>query len=88
MKLQIALKTKVFFARPYAYWQRGLNEHTNGLVRQYFPKGTDLTSVSAESLQKVEDLLNNQQFPDNGFNHCYQYVTWAPFEVLFNFFHC
>jgi IS30 family transposase len=60
MKLQSAWKTQVFFARPYASWQRGLNEHTNGLVRQYFPKGTDLTGISAKNLQKIEDLLNNR----------------------------
>jgi IS30 family transposase len=60
MKLQKALKAKVFFARPYASWERGLNEHTNGLVRQYFPKGTDLTGVCAKTLQKIEDFLNNR----------------------------
>jgi len=54
------LQADTFFARPYSAWQRGLNEHTNGLVRQYFPKSTDFTTVSADDVQKVEELLNNR----------------------------
>jgi IS30 family transposase len=41
-------------------WERGLNEHTNGLVRQYFPKGTALTDCTNEEIQYVEDQLNNR----------------------------
>lgn len=54
------LNADTFFAKPYHSWERGLNEHTNGLVRQYFPKSTDFTTVAAHEVQKVEDLLNNR----------------------------
>ncbi len=52
------LKTKVFFADPYHPWQRGLNENTNGLLRQYFPKKCDFLAISAQDLQAVVDALN------------------------------
>lgn len=54
------LNARVFFNDPYSSWQRGTNENTNGLIRQYFPKGTDFTKVSDQEIQKVEDLLNNR----------------------------
>lgn len=50
----------VYFADPYSSWQRGTNENTNGLIRQYFPKGTDFSTVSAKQIQEVEDMLNNR----------------------------
>ncbi len=49
-----------FFAKPYHSWERGLNEHTNGLVRQYFPKGSDLSILSDADVQRVEDKLNSR----------------------------
>jgi IS30 family transposase len=50
----------VFFAPPASPWLRGTNENTNGLLRQYFPKGTDLSQHSVEELRRVEDRLNNR----------------------------
>jgi len=47
-----------YFARPYHAWERGLNENTNGLVRQYFPKGTSLASVTQKDVRRVQNLLN------------------------------
>jgi len=52
--------TKVFFADPHSPWQRPSNENTNGLLRQYFPKGTDLSRWSAEDLEAVAYALNNR----------------------------
>lgn len=49
-----------YFAKPYHSWERGLNEHTNGLVRQYFPKGTDFTILTHEEVAEVERRLNNR----------------------------
>ena len=51
-----ALEALFFFARP--YWERGLNEHANGLVQQYFPKATDFRSPA--ELERVENLLDNR----------------------------
>ena len=55
-----ALGADFFFATPYHAWERGLNENTNGLVRQYFPKGLDFATITHEDVQRVEDLLNNR----------------------------
>lgn len=55
-----ALDADFFFADPYSSWQRGTNENTNGLVRQYFPKKTDFTNLSDSDIQKVADRLNNR----------------------------
>lgn len=54
------LNAECYFATPYHSWERGLNEHTNGLVRQYVPKGTDFTMVSAREIQKIENALNDR----------------------------
>ncbi len=48
------------FATPYHSWERGRNEHTNGLVRPYFPKGTDFRQVTAAQVRAVEDRLNRR----------------------------
>ena len=48
----------IYFARPYHSWERGTNENTNGLIRQYFPKGTDFSGVTDKQIQEVEDKLN------------------------------
>jgi len=59
---RFALKTgtRVFFADPHSPWQRPTNENTNGLLRQYFPKGTDLSRWSAEDLDAVALAINNR----------------------------
>lgn len=54
------LDLKVYFAHPYCSWERGTNEHTNGLLRQFLPKGTDFRSVSWQELEQYTNLLNDR----------------------------
>jgi len=53
-------KMKVYFAHPYSSWERGTNENTNGLIRQFFPKGTDFRKVSKYQIKKAQHLLNGR----------------------------
>lgn len=55
-----ALNAKFYFAHPYASWERGLNENTNGLIRQYFPKNRDFTTITQKEINHVMDKLNNR----------------------------
>jgi IS30 family transposase len=59
-KLTRSLGLEVYFARPHAPWQRGTNENTNGLLRQFFPKGTDFTHISHRAVARVEKLINER----------------------------
>jgi len=61
------LNTGVYFADPYCSWQRGLNENTNGLLRQYFPKKCDFLAVSPQDFQAVVDSLNSRPRKRLGF---------------------
>jgi IS30 family transposase len=54
------LNARFFFAHPFASWERGLNENTNGLIRQYFPKKTDFTTITKEQIRFVMERLNNR----------------------------
>ena len=54
------LQIKVYFADPYSAWQRGLNENTNGLIRQYVPKGSDVRILTDHKVQHIMDRLNNR----------------------------
>ena len=49
-----------YFAHPYHSWERGTNENTNGLIRWYFPKGTDFATISDDAIKAVETALNNR----------------------------
>jgi len=51
---------EVYFAHPASPWERGTNENTNGLIRQYFPKGTDFTKISARTIKQVQRKLNGR----------------------------
>jgi IS30 family transposase len=73
--LSIKLGVECFFANPYHSWERGLNEHTNGLIRQFFPKGTNFKMVKPEALQRVVDLINHRP------RKSLDYRT--PYEVLY-----
>jgi len=54
------LDAQGYFAHPYHSWERGLNENTNGLIRQYLPKGTDFRTLTLEKLRSIMDRLNNR----------------------------
>jgi len=70
-----ALQARIYFAHPYASWERGLNENTNGLVRQYFPKKYDFTKITIAELQDVAARLNNRPRKTLGYR--------TPWEVFF-----
>jgi transposase, IS30 family len=59
-RLTVETGVPVFFADPHSPWQRGSNENTNGLLRQYFPKGTDLSRWTAEEINAVAHTLNSR----------------------------
>jgi IS30 family transposase len=59
-KLSEWLGLVVYFAAPYCAWQRGSNENLNGLVRQFYPKGTDFKKVARRDVKRIEQLLNNR----------------------------
>ena len=73
-RLAQKLGLDVYFARPYASWQRGLNENTNGLLRQFFPKGTDFARISYRQVARAERLLNERPRKNLGYK--------TPCEIL------
>jgi IS30 family transposase len=74
IELARRLRLDVFFAHPYHSWERGTNENTNGLLRQYLPKGTDLSQVTSDQLRAYVRQLNHRP------RKCLHYKT--PFEVF------
>ena len=70
------LEAQVYFAHPYASWERGVNENTNGLIRQYFPKRRDLTTVTKSEIEHAMNRLNYRPRKSLGFR--------TPYEVFFN----
>ena len=62
-----ALEARTYFAHPYASWERGINENTNGLLRQFFPKPTDFRKVSWQQVKAAVDNLNNRPRKTRGY---------------------
>ena len=74
-RVSASLKAAVFFADPYSSWQRGTNENTNGLIRQYLPKGTDFREISDQEIETIMNKLNNRPRKTLGYR--------TPNEVFF-----
>lgn len=70
------LKTDFYFAHPYQSWQRGLNEHTNGLIREYFPKEKEFQEITDKQIVDVQNKLNNRPRKVLGYK--------TPAEVFFD----
>jgi hypothetical protein len=68
-------QARIYFAHPYSSWERGLNENTNGLIRQYFPKKSDFSQITNIELERVAELLNNRPRKTLGYR--------TPNEVFF-----
>jgi IS30 family transposase len=75
-ELSEELELDIFFANPHSPWERGLNEHTNGLIREFLPKGTNFRGVTDEELKKIVDLINNRARESLDFR--------TPYEVFYN----
>lgn len=73
-KIAKTLNAKVYFAHPYSSWERGTNENTNGLIRQYFPKGTDFNTITKKDIQRVMERLNKRPRKTRGYR--------APIELF------
>ena len=74
-KMAAKLKADIYFANPYHSWKRGLNENSNGLLRQYFPKGMELTNITEEQVQEAVERINHRPRKVLGFR--------TPHEVFF-----
>ena len=72
------LNAQGYFAHPYHSWERGLNENTNGLIRQYAPKGSSFDDMTSKRIQNIMDKLNNRP------RKCLDFKT--PNQVLFGIY--
>ncbi len=70
-----SLEADIYFAHPYSSWERGSNENTNGLIRQYFPKKHDFTTITDEEIAEAQHRLNHRPRKKLGFK--------TPYEVVF-----
>lgn len=79
-RIEEDLDCDMYFAEPYCAWQKRTNENSNGLLREYYPKGMDLSKTNNNELKQKLDLLNNRP------RKCINYKT--PNESIDNFINC
>jgi len=75
-QVSVALNTDFYFANPYHSWERGLNEHTNGLIRQYLPKKSTFLNISKDEIIMIQNRLNHRPRKVLGYK--------TPYEVFFS----
>jgi len=78
-EIEATTGVKVYFANPYASWERGTNENTNGLIRQYIPKRTSMKQLTQKRCNAIASALNNRPRKRHGFR--------TPLERLAEHFH-
>jgi IS30 family transposase len=78
-QIEAATGVKIYFANPYSSWERGTNENTNGLIRQYIPKRTSMKTLTQERCNAIASALNNRPRKRHGFR--------TPLERLAEHFH-
>lgn len=79
-RIEESLNCSMYFADPYCAWQKGTNENSNGLLREYYPKGMDLSKTNNEEVKQKLELLNNRP------RKCIDYKT--PNEMIAEFIQC
>jgi IS30 family transposase len=72
--ISLALGADFYFAKPYHSWERGTNENTNGLIRQYIPKSSDFNLLSEDDIRQIEDKLNKRPRKRLNFTSPYEAV--------------
>jgi len=70
-----SLECDYYFCHPYSSWERGLNEYTNGLIRQYIPKGSSFANITQKDIQEIEDKINHRPRKNLGWK--------TPYEVFY-----
>ena len=69
------LNAEIYFAHPYSSWERGANENTNGLLRRFFPKGTDFMTLNENDVQRAVNRLNHRPRKTLGYKTPYEIFT-------------
>lgn len=86
-KIQKTLNMKVYFDNPYSPWERGANKNTNGLLRDFFPKGSDMRKVTQKDVTMVQVLLNNRPRKYLNYRTPHEVLNKLPGVALRNWIH-